>query len=62
MAKATKRPSKAAKAAKKIVNDSKLLTSKTERDTQTDEAFKTSVVSPRANSTALKARPHKKRG
>jgi hypothetical protein len=62
MTKATKRPSKAAKAAKKIVSESKLLTSKGERDGQTDEAFKTSVVSPRTNTTAMKPRPNKKRG
>jgi len=61
MAKA-KRPSKTAKRAQKAVAESKLLASKTARDTQTDEAFKTSVVSPRANTTAMKPRPNKKRG
>ena len=59
---AKKRPSKAAKAARKIVAESKLLAAKTDRDTQTDEAFKTSVVSPRTNTTAMKPRPDKKRG
>ena len=58
----TKRPSKAAKAAQKIVAESKLLATKTGRDTQTDEEFKKSVVSPRVNTTAMKPRPNKKRG
>ena len=58
----TKRPSKAAKAAQKILAESKLLASKVDRDSQTDEAFKTSVVSPRTNTTAKKPRPNKKRG
>ncbi len=58
----SKRPSKAAKAAQKIVAGSKLLSAKTGRDTQTDEAFKQSVVSPRTNTTAKKPRPNKKRG
>jgi hypothetical protein len=58
----TKRPSKTAKKARKAVSESKLLAAKTDRDTQTDEAFKTSVVSPRANTTAMKPRPNKKRG
>lgn len=58
----TKRPSKAAKAAKKILEESKLLASRNERDTQADDAFKQSVVSPRVNTTAMKPRPDKKRG
>jgi hypothetical protein len=58
----TKRPSKAAKAARKAVAESKLLTAKAERDSQTDDAFKQSVVSPRVNTTAMKPRPDKKRG
>jgi len=57
-----KRPSKAAKAAQKILAESKLLAAKNERDTQTDDEFKTSVVSPRTNTTAMKPRPDKKRG
>ena len=62
MANTKKRPSKNAKAAKKILENSELLTAKTERDLQTDQEFKDSVVTPRANSTAIKPRPHKKRG
>jgi len=62
MAKAKKRPSKAAKAAKKLLNDSKLLAEKTEREMQSGEEFKSSVVTPRTNTTAMKPRPHKKRG
>ncbi|MFL6375632.1 MAG: hypothetical protein ACJ73D_13275 [Pyrinomonadaceae bacterium] len=58
----TKRPSKAAKKARKAVSESKLLATKVGRDTQTDEEFKKSVVSPRANTTAMKPRPNKKRG
>jgi len=61
MAKA-KRPSKAAKAAQKVLSESKLLNAKNDRDIQTDEEFKTSVVSPRTNTTAMKPRPDKKRG
>ena len=57
-----KRPSKTAKRARKAVAESKLLAAKTERESQTDEAFKTSVVSPRTNTTAMKPRPDKKRG
>ncbi|MEP6704186.1 MAG: hypothetical protein ABJB34_05225 [Acidobacteriota bacterium] len=62
MAKAKKRPSKTAKAAHKLLENSKLLADKTDRDIQAGEEFKSSVVTPRTNSTALKARPHKKRG
>ncbi len=57
----TKRPKKAAKAAKKILSGSKLLTEKSERDGQTGAEYKASVVSPRT-SEAIKPRPHKKRG
>ncbi|HEV7701415.1 MAG TPA: hypothetical protein VGO43_14385 [Pyrinomonadaceae bacterium] len=62
MAKTAKRPSKAAKAAKRIVSESKLLATKAERDTQSEEAFKASEVSPRTNTVAKKPRPNKKRG
>lgn len=62
MAKAKKRPSKTAKAAQKMVEKSKLLADKAERELQSGQEFKSSVVTPRANSTAMKARPHKKRG
>jgi hypothetical protein len=62
MAKAKKRPSKAAKAAQKLLSDSKLLSEKAERELQSGQEFKSSVVTPRSNSTAIKPRPHKKRG
>jgi len=62
MAKAKKRPSKAAKAARKLLNDSKLLAEKTERELQSGQEFKSSIVTPRTNTTAIKPRPHKKRG
>ena len=57
----TKRPSKAARAAKKILSESKLLTDKSERESQGGDEFKASVVSPRT-SKAIKPRPDKKRG
>lgn len=62
MAKEKKRPNKKAKAAQKLLENSKLLSDKAERDLQSGDEFKSSIVTPRANSTAMKARPHKKRG
>ncbi len=62
MAKEKKRPNKKAKAAQKLLEESKLLADKSERDLQSGQEFKSSVVTPRTNSTAMKARPHKKRG
>jgi len=62
MAKVKKRPSKAAKAAQKLLENSKLLADKADRDMQSGQEFKSSVVTPRTNSSAMKARPHKKRG
>lgn len=62
MAKEKKRPGKKAKAAQKLLENSKLLAEKAERDAQSGQEFKSSVVTPRANSTPMKARPHKKRG
>ena len=62
MQKAKKRPSKAAKAAQKFLDDSKLLAEKTERELQSGQEFKASIVTPRTNTTAIKPRPHKKRG
>lgn len=62
MPKPKKRPSKSAKAAQKIVNDSKLLTAKTDRESQSGSEFKASVVTPRTNKAANKPRPDKKRG
>lgn len=57
-----KRPSKTAKAAQKILADSKLLNEKAERDLQSGSEFKASIVSPRVNKSAIKPRPDKKRG
>lgn len=62
MAKEKKRPSKKTKAAQKLLESSKLLAEKTDRDMQSGQEFKSSIVTPRSNSTAMKARPHKKRG
>ena len=62
MATPKKRPSKARKAAQKILEDSKLLNEKTDRDSQSGEEFKSSVVTPRTNKAANKPRPDKKRG
>jgi hypothetical protein len=62
MSNTKKRPSKTAKAARKILKESKLLLEKSERDVQTGQEFKASVVSPRDNKTANKPRPDKKRG
>jgi hypothetical protein len=44
------------------LNDSKLLSEKADRDKQSGQEFKSSVVTPRTNATAMKPRPHKKRG
>jgi hypothetical protein len=57
-----KRPSKTRKAAQKILTDSKLLNEKSDRDSQSGEEFKSSVVSPRTNKAANRPRPDKKRG
>lgn len=61
MPKPRKRPSKAAKAAEKILSESKLL-SATKAAAGVGQEFKSSVVTPRTNTTALKPRPDKKRG
>lgn len=62
MTKAKKRPSKTAKAAKKMLEGSKLLATKTERDLLIGSEFKSSEVTPRTNTTAIKPRPEKKKG
>jgi hypothetical protein len=62
MATPKKRPSKAAKAAKKILEESKLLSEKNDRDSLSGSEFKASVVTPRVNKAANKPRPDKKRG
>ncbi len=62
MAQTKKRPSKAAKAAQKIIEDSKLLaTSKTLIDTKADQEFKPTDSSIKT-AGANKPRPNKKRG
>lgn len=62
MPKEKKRLSKAAKAALKTLNESKLLASARAAATGSGDEFKSSVVTPRTNTTALKPRPDKKRG
>jgi hypothetical protein len=62
MTKPKKRPSKSAKAAQKILNDSKLLAEKNERDDQAGSEFNQTVPSPRTMTKANKPRPDKKRG
>ncbi|MEO7658717.1 MAG: hypothetical protein ABIV48_03800 [Pyrinomonadaceae bacterium] len=63
MPKEKKRLSKNAKAAQKILNDSKLLAaSKAAGEALDGQEFKSSVVTPRTNTTAIKPRPDKKRG
>lgn len=58
-----KRLSKTAKAAQKLLTDSKLLAaSKAASDANAGQEFRSSVVTPRTNTTALKPRPDKKRG
>jgi hypothetical protein len=62
MPKAKKRLSKSAKAAQKMLEDSKLLAaSKAAIEANSGQEFRSSVVTPRT-SAAIKARPHKKRG
>jgi hypothetical protein len=57
-----KRPSKKAKAAQKILENSKLLaTAKTQTDAKADEVFN-STDSQIKTSGANKLKPHKKRG
>ena len=62
MAQAKKRPSKTAKAAKKMLEDSKLLaTAKTITETKDEQTFKP-TESQIKTSQANKIRPNKKRG
>jgi len=62
MPKPKKRLSKSAKAAQKLLKDSKLLSdTKAAQDAGHGEEFRSSVVTPRT-SIANKPRPHKKRG
>jgi len=63
MAQAKKRLSKAAKAAQKILEDSKLLAaSKANTESKTDQIFKPHETAIKATTTANKIRPDKKRG
>ena len=62
MANTKKRPSKNAKAAQKLLNDSKLLAATKANASEAGREFNSSVVTPRANSKPMKARPDKKRG
>ena len=62
MATPKKRPSKAAKAAKKILGESKLLNAKSDNDPHAGSEFKPAAVTPRVNKAANKPRPDKKRG
>lgn len=61
MAQAKKRLSKTAKAAKKILEDSKLLAAKAETDAKNDQAFKPDESAVKT-AEAIKPRPNKKRG
>lgn len=63
MAQPKKRLSKAAKAAQKILGESKLLaTNKTNADSKADQPFKPADTHIKTNATANKNRPDKKRG
>ncbi|MGB7210507.1 MAG: hypothetical protein WBD27_17770 [Pyrinomonadaceae bacterium] len=62
MPKEKKRLSKSAKAALKTLNESKLLAASKAANAGAGEEFKSSVVTPRTNTTAIKPRPNKKRG
>ena len=62
MGKEKKRPNKKGKATQRLLDASRLLTEKADRDMQGGEEFRSSVVTPRTNTKAMKARPHKKRG
>ena len=62
MPKEKKRLSKSAKAALKTLNESKLLAATKAAHAAGGEEFKSSVVTPRTNTTAIKPRPDKKRG
>lgn len=57
-----KRPSKAAKAAKKILEESKLLSNKNDTTHQSGSEFKPSTATTHVNKAANKPRPDKKRG
>ncbi len=62
MPKEKKRLSKNAKAALKMLNESKLLATTKAAQAGAGDEFRSSVVTPRTNTTAMKPRPNKKRG
>jgi hypothetical protein len=63
MPKPKKKLSKNAKAALKMISESKLLAvKKATHDANAGQEFNSSVVTPRTNTTAIKPRPDKKRG
>ncbi len=64
MSKPKKRPSKNAKAAQKLLNNSKLLAESraAAADAAAGQEFRSSVVTPETNTKAIKPRPDKKRG
>ncbi|MDM7920938.1 MAG: hypothetical protein QUS14_01455 [Pyrinomonadaceae bacterium] len=62
MTKPKKRPSKSAKAAQKILSDSKLLNEKNDRQEKAGSEFKQTAPTPRTVAKANKPRPDKKRG
>lgn len=63
MPKPKKKLSKNAKAALKLISESKLLNAKkAAHDTNAGQEFNSSVANPRTNTTAIKPRPDKKRG
>lgn len=61
MPKEKKRLSKNAKAAQKLLNDSRLLAAKATQGTTAGQEFRSAQVTPRT-STAIKLRPEKKKG
>jgi hypothetical protein len=62
MKKPKKRPSKTAKAAQKLLTDSQLLSDAKASGADDGSEFRSSVVTPRTNTKAIKPRPDKKRG
>ncbi len=63
MAQTKKRPNKAAKAAQKVLEDSKLLANnKANTESKADQTFKPTDSPVKINTTANKNRPDKKRG
>lgn len=63
MTQTKKRPNKKAKAAQKLLENSKLLANvKTKNEANEDQAFKSNDSQIKINTTANKNRPDKKRG